>query len=690
MQAERRGFKGVRGDRMKRLVIVESPKKAKEISHFLGKDFIVKATIGHFKDLPEDEIGVDLKTYEPVFEIKSKKHQQILSEIKKLLKEVEEVYIATDPDREGYAIGYFMYEELKKKAKAIKRAEFNEITKSHILERIREAPEFERTNFGLFNAFLGRRVGDRIVGYLLSPIASREIGGRFSVGRVQSPAVRLIVERELEIQNFKPTPYYVITADINKDGGIYTAVYEKQRIEDKTEAEEIFKAVSSEKKATVIKVDKKKTKKSPKPPFTTSTLQQTASSVLKFSPERTMILAQDLFESGLITYHRTDSTRISEQAVKNIRELIKREFSEEFLPAKPKIYRSKNSQADAHEAIRITNFVNLEGQRQLIQEKGLTEDHFKLLKLIYQRTVACQMEDAVFERTNVYLDINGKVFTLSGSVLVFKGFKAVYDIEEEEEETNTIPEFKKGEVLDISGTNMDEKFTKPPARYTEGSLVKKLEELGIGRPSTYATIIKTIKERGYVVKEGSSLKPTENAFHLIEYLNSKYGWVIDYEFTKKMEEFLDKVEENKKDWKEFVKQLHQKSISRSESVVSKKMLDYALDLAKKHGKNIDHILDDPKKIKEFIDSHATKQPSDKQIEYAKSLAERTGLELTEKELSDKNLLKKFIDRAKKEMMKNYQLSEKQKNVLIRYGRQDLIEKPEEALKFIKAKLSKRR
>jgi DNA topoisomerase-1 len=273
-------------------------------------------------------------------------------------------------------------------------------------------------------------------------------------------------------------------------------------------------------------------------------------------------------------------------------------------------------------------------------------------------------------------------------VLKFKGFKAVYDFEEEEEETQNLPKLENGESIKIDTIKMEEKWTKPPPRYTEGSLVKKLEELGIGRPSTYATIIKTIKDRGYVVKEGSSLKPTQHAFDLIDYLNQKYGWVIDYNFTKKMEEFLDKVEENKKDWKEFVKELHQKSISKVKSAVSKKMLDYALDLAKKHGKDIDHILNDPEKIKEFIDNHADKNPSEKQVEYAKALSEKTGLRLTDKELSDKKALKKWIDKAKKEAMKNYQLSEKQKNVLIKYGREDLIEKPAEALRFIASKLKK--
>lgn len=675
----------------KKIVIVESPKKAKEISHFLGKDFIVKATVGHFKDLPENEMGVDLNTYEPKFVIKTQNHKKILSEIKKLAPNAE-VIIATDPDREGYAIGYFMYEELKKKAKEVKRAEFHEITKEHIKEKIKNAIPFEKTNFGLFNAFLGRRVGDRIVGYILSPIASREIGGRFSVGRVQSPAVRLVVEREIEIQNFKPTPYYVLSAVLRTTSHVspftFTAIYENPKIENKEEAEKIYADIKDEKIATIKKVEKKQVKQSPKPPFTTSTLQQTASTVYRFPPEKTMMLAQDLFESGLITYHRTDSVRISEKAIDGIRNLINKEFGKDYLPEKIKVYKSKNTQADAHEAIRITHFVNLEEQKKLIQEKGLSEDHFKLLKLIYERTVASQMADAIFERTNATVDIKGYTFKASGSILKFKGYKAVYDLEEEQEETQNLPDLKNKDVLNIEKIDLEEKFTKPPARYTEGGLVKKLEELGIGRPSTYATIIKTIKERGYVVKENGSLRPTENAFHLIEYLNNRYNWVIDYSFTKKMEDFLDKVEENKKDWKEFVRQLHEKSASKQTVKISKKMLDYAKDLAEKHGKSIEEIKDDPEKLKEFIDAHAEKNPSQKQIEYAKSLAEKTGLKLTEKELSDRKLLTKWIDKAKKEMMKNYQLSEKQKNVLIKYGREDLIDNPAQALKFIKSKLTR--
>jgi DNA topoisomerase-1 len=653
----------------KKIIIVESPKKAKEISHFLGKEFIVKATIGHFKDLPENEMGVDLNTYEPKFIIKSQNHSKNLSEIKQLSVNAEEIIIATDPDREGYAIGYFMYHELKNKAKNIKRAEFREITKDHIVQQLENAIPFEKTNFGLFKAFLGRRVGDRIVGYTLSPIASREIGGRFSVGRVQSPAVRLIVERELEIQNFKPTPYYVLSAILSKSSAKFTATYENPKIENKEEAEKIYEDIKDEKIATVKKVEKKQVKQSPKPPFTTSTLQQTASSVYKFAPEKTMILAQDLFESGLITYHRTDSVRISDKAIEGIRRLINTEFGKDFLPENPRTYKSKNTQADAHEAIRITNFVNLEGQKRLIQEKQLSEDHFKLLKLIYERTIASQMADAIFDRTVALIDIKNYTFKAVGTVLKFAGFKAIYgDIEEEKknqeesEENQNLPPLKDKDILNIEKINLEEKFTKPPARYTEGSLVKKLEDLGIGRPSTYASIIKTIKDRGYIVKEkNGSLKPTESAFKLIEYLDKHYNWIIDYSFTKNMEDFLDEVEENKKSWKEFIKHLYEdtglkqnyENISKKQSTpqISEKMLNYAKALAEKHGKSIEDIKNDPEKLREFISTHVDTKPTEKQIEYAKSLSQKTGLKLTEKELSDKKLLSNWIDKAKNKLSK---------------------------------------
>ena len=673
-----------------KIIIVESPKKAREISKFVGKDYVVKATVGHFKDLPEDKLGVDLKTFEPSFTIKSKNHKKILSEIKKLAKDGE-VYIATDPDREGYAIGYFMYEELKKKAKDIKRVEFHEITPKHIKDRLKKAEEFEKTNQGLFKAFLGRRVGDRIVGYILSPIASKEIGGRFSVGRVQSPAVRLIVERENEIKNFKPKPYYVLSALLEKGDNKITALYEKQKIEDKKLAEKIFEDIKKVGYATVEDVVKKEVKQSPKPPFTTSSLQQVASSQLRFSPEKTMMLAQDLFENGLITYHRTDSVRMSDEAVKGIRDLIRKLYGKEYVPHRIRKYKSKNTQADAHEGIRITNFVPWEEQEKLLAEKGLSEDHKKLLNLIYRRSVASQMADAIYDRTTATFNIGEHKFKTTGSVLKFAGYKKVYDIEEKKDKEEVlIPDLEKGEKLKKLEEKLEEKFTKPPNRYTEGSLVKKLEELGIGRPSTYATIIKTIKDRGYVIKEGSSLKPTENAYHLIEYLDNNYKWVIDYNFTKEMEDYLDDVESNKKDWKGFVKEIYQRTEKEKISKVSQKMKKYALDLAKKYNKDISDILEDYEKLSQFIEEHKETKPSEKQIEYAKSLAEKTGLELPDDVLEDRVKIKKWINKAKKEAMKHYQLSEKQKAILIKNGKEDLINQPEKALKWLENYFKSRR
>ncbi len=605
-----------------KLLIVESPKKAKEIQHFLQQDgFVVKATLGHFKDLPENEIGVDLQTYQPRFVITDTKHRQVFQEILQLAEKSQEIYIATDPDREGYAIGYMMWEELKRKVKSkIFRVEFREITKQHILDQLKNPVLFEKTNTGLFNAFLGRRIGDRIVGYLLSPKHSRMNNASLSVGRVQSPAVRLVVDREIQIQNFKPTPYYVLSALLEKDGIKFTAIYEKPKIEDKETAENIYQDIKDEKQAKVEKVEKKQIKQSPKPPFTTSTLQQSANSVLSLSPEKTMNLAQELFESGLITYHRTDSTRLSEQAVMQLRNLIQTEFGQEYLPKTARTYKSK-TQADAHEAIRITNFVNLEEQRRLIQEKGLTEDHFKLLKLIYERTVACQMEDAVFDKTDILLLIKGYKFKASGSVLKFKGWKVIFDEnteqqagsetgseeDNEEKQNQKLPMLSTGDIINIEKVNNIQKFTKPPDRYTEGSLVRKLEELGIGRPSTYAGIMKTIKDRGYIKVEKGKVIPTEKGFLLIQSLNSNGdSYIIDYNFTKEMEEFLDKVEENKEDWKKFVSELFAK-------------------------------------INFIPEKREVKPPSEKQVEFAKKLAEKHSVEIPEKALQSSFEMKKFID-----------------------------------------------
>jgi DNA topoisomerase-1 len=604
------------------LLIVESPKKAKEISHFLGNGWIVRATVGHFKDLPKKEIGFDFKTYTPKFVITDTKHKEVLNQILSFLPKVNEVFIATDPDREGYAIGHMVYEEIKKKFKGnIYRVEFREITKKHIIEQLKTgAVLFEKTNEGYFKAFLGRRVGDRLIGYTLSPKHSNKLSGRYSVGRVQSPAVKLVVDRDNEIKNFKPTPYYVLSVLLNKDNIQFKAIYESEDKTNKDAMEDIYNQIKNIPTAKVDKIEKKKIRRNPKAPFTTSTLQQSANTTLKFAPEKTMQLAQGLFEAGFITYHRTDSTRLSNEAINDIRTLIKDTYGNNYLNDKVRIFKSKHSQAEAHEAIRITEFVNLETQNKLVNSKNLTLDHFKLLKLIYERTIATQMAGALFDRTIATFDISGYKFKTTGNVLVFKGFLAVFNEEQEDEDkkdenNQKLPALKKGDEVNIIEIKNEEKFTKAPPKFSEASLIKKLENLGIGRPSTYASIIKTIKDRGYIKIEKSKLTATPTAFNIIDSLNSDDNYIIDYKFTKDMEDFLDLVEDNKENWKTFIKTLHNKT-----------------------GGYV------PEK-------RAVKKPSEKQIKFAEALSEQTGLSIPKSALESSYEISKFIDKALKKSKK---------------------------------------
>jgi len=675
------------------LIIIESPNKIKKIAEYSKAK--VKATVGHFKDLPKDNLGIEVDNdYKPVF-VYDKKKKNVIDEIKKLAKN-EVVYIATDPDREGYAIGTFIYQEIKNIAKEIYRAEIHEITKKGVEEALKKAIPFEKTNRGLFNAFLGRRVGDRIVGYILSPITSKELQEPFSVGRVQSPAVRLVVEREREIRNFKSTPYYVIKAVLNK-GKDFIAIHSKSPVEKKEEAEKILNRIKSEKQAVVKEIIKKKQARNPKPPFTTSDLQVVANSQLKFSPEKTMQLAQDLFEAGLITYHRTDSVRISDEFIDKMREFIKNTYTEKYLPEKPNSYKSKNSQAEAHEAIRPTGTYPITEIPRLIKENGLTEEHGKLLELIWKRTIASQMKPAIYDVVNALFQIGNEEFKATGRVLIFDGFLKVYQENEEEEkqkeeeDNQSLPELTQNEKVAVKEIKSEEKWTKPPSRYNEGSLVKMLEKLGIGRPSTYASIMKTIKARGYVKVSKGQLIPTEKGEKLIDYLDKKHKWIIDYEFTKQMEEFLDEVEENKKNWKEFVRQLHERLnfyIPDKDNKPSEKQVEFAKSLAEKTGLEItQEILENKNLLSEWIDK-AMKQekPSDKQIELAKSLSEKTGMELPDKVLDSKKLLSEWIDKtmkqAEKQRKANLKLSEKQIEILKKNGQENLINNPEKALKWL--------
>jgi len=542
------------------LIIVESPTKAKKIQSILKTKTM--STVGHFKDLPDSSLGVDLTTYQPTFVYHDKK-KGLPKELKAAAKG-ETVMLAGDPDREGYAISRHVFDEVQSVAKSCLRLEIFEITEKGLKASLSKAVPFEKTNAGLYHAFLGRRVGDRLVGYILSPMASRDLHGKFSVGRVQSPAVRLVVDREREIRAFVPTAYWVLGILLDKDGVSFLARHVKGKFELKEDAQRIVEAIRGESHAFAEKVERKETRQSPKPPFTTVDLQAAAAARLKLPPEQTMKLAQALFDHGLITYHRTDSVRMAEEFVDEIRRVIGGALGPAYLPNKPNQYQSKNSQAEAHEGIRPTRVHSLNELSRLIAKEGLGEDHARLYDLIFRRAVASQMAQAVYDATSMLFDVAGEKFKASGRVLKFDGFLKVYSEAEEEKERKeddplqALPEIARGERVPKKGESLEEKKTKPPGRFTLGSLVKELERLEIGRPSTYATITRNIVDRGYVREEKGKVVPLPAGETLIDYLREKHGWVIDYELTRRMEGFLDLVVENKESWQRFCRGVHGK------------------------------------------------------------------------------------------------------------------------------------
>ena len=543
------------------LIIVESPTKAKKIQSLLR----VKAlsTIGHFKDLPNGVIGVDLKTYEPTFVFHDRKKH--LPDELRAAANGETVMLAGDPDREGYAISRHIYEEVKSVAKECLRMEIYEVTEKGLKESLAKAVPFEQTNEGLYHAFLGRRVGDRLVGYILSPMASRRLHSIFSVGRVQSPAVRLVVDREREIQAFKTSLYWILNIELNKEGTSFLATHVRGKFEKQPDAQAVIDAIRGETHAVAEKVEQKETRQSPKPPFTTVDLQAAAAARLKFTPEQTMKLAQALFDHGLTTYHRTDSVRMDDAFVAQIREFTETTFGALYVPSKPNQFKSKNSQAEAHEGIRPTHMHPAAGIAALVDKEQLTPEHARLYELIYRRAVASQMAPARYDATLLLFDVLGERFKANGRVLKFDGFLKVYaEVDEEkerkgdEEKVQTLPPVSPGERVPKDRETLEEKKTKPPGRFTLGSLVKELERLGIGRPSTYASITKNITDRGYVKEEKGKVVPLPPGETLIDYLREHHAWVIDYELTSKMEAILDQVVEKKETWQRFCKAVHNK------------------------------------------------------------------------------------------------------------------------------------
>lgn len=577
------------------LIIVESPTKAKKIQSILK--LRAMSTVGHFKDLPDAQIGVDLKTYEPTFVYHERK-MHLPNELRAAAKG-ETVMLAGDPDREGYAISCHIYDEVKSVAKECLRMEIFEVTEKGLKESLARAVPFEQTNAGLYHAFLGRRIGDRLVGYILSPIASKTLRSKYSVGRVQSPAVRLVVDREREIRNFVPSPYWMLDIQLDKDGATFLARHAKGKFQQLADALAIVEAIRDEPHALAIKVEKKEVKQSPKPPFTTVDLQAAAAVRLKFTPEQTMKLAQGLFDQGITTYHRTDSVRMDEAFINEIREFLGKALGAQYLPAKPIGHKSKNSQAEAHEGIRPTHMHSLAEIAAIIKKEGLSPDHAKLYEIIFKRAVASQMAPAIFDSTTMLFEVAGEKFKSAGRVLKFDGFLKVYaEVDEEKERKKDedalqlLPPVEVGELVPKLKENLEEKKTKPPGRFTLGSLVKELERLDIGRPSTYAAITKNITDRGYVKEEKGKVVPLLPGETLIDYLRAKHSWVIDYELTGKMEKFLDQVVDNKETWQRFCKGVHNKMgffappARTAGGGPSEGQLKYAKDLAVKNNLTI--------------------------------------------------------------------------------------------------------
>jgi DNA topoisomerase-1 len=554
----------------KSLVIVESPAKAKTIGKYLGKDFVVKASLGHIKDLPKKDLSVDVDNdFAPHYEVIEGK-KKLIAELKQAAKGVDFIYLAADPDREGEAICWHLKEELEPKkagAPAIFRVMFNEIT-ANAVKKAFDKPL--AVNIHLVEAQQTRRILDRLVGYKISPLLWDKVRRGLSAGRVQTVALRLVVEREREVRAFQKQEYWtidvalnakkapVLNARLNRKGEetpeIGNGELAQQIVDDLAATSYVVKSVATREK-----------RRNPVPPFITSTLQQESSRKLRFSVKRTMMLAQGLYEGkelgkegavGLITYMRTDSTRVSEDALTEVRGFITERYGPTYIPASPNIYKTKKAAQDAHEAIRPTSALRTPESL----EKLLAEDELKLYRLIWMRFVASQMNPAVFDQTTIDINASGKsgvpyIFRATGSVPKFDGFLKVYEEgkdqkdEEDEELKHKLPAVKEGETLRFKEILPEQHFTEPPPRYNEATLVKKLESDGVGRPSTYASILSTILEREYVTKEGGKFKPTELGTVVADLLLESFNDLFDVKYTARMEEELDEIEEGKLEWR---------------------------------------------------------------------------------------------------------------------------------------------
>ena len=539
---------------MKNLIIVESPAKAKTIKNFLGDNYDVIASKGHIRDLPQKKFGIKIKdkSFEPEYEI-SADHDQIVKQIKTLAKKADQIYLATDEDREGEAIAYHIAASIGKQAQELPRIVFHEITKSAISNAL-SSPR--KLNIASVNAQQARRLLDRIVGYKLSPLLNLKIQRGLSAGRVQSAALKIVVDREREILNFKPVEFHSIDAVFKKDLEAELVEFrgkkmEKLSVKNAAQASEIVLTLQKD-RFSVESIESKSRKTNPYPPFMTSTLQQAASTALGFNPRKTMSLAQSLYEGvntkngGAITYMRTDSLNIAKEAIAAARELIGERFGEKYLPKSANLYATKSKGAqEAHEAIRPTD---LKLTPELAQ-KILPRDEYRLYALIYNRFVASQMSPSVSQIQTIIVRGEEGAFKISGRKVEFDGFyKAYGDLDKDK----ILPSLSAGDAMSLQSLSSQQHFTEPPARYSEASLIKKLESLGIGRPSTYAPTISLLTARNYVNIEQKHLVPSEIAFKITEMLEQNFKNIVDSEFTSKMEEKLDDIAENKADWQQIL------------------------------------------------------------------------------------------------------------------------------------------
>ncbi|EOW0925607.1 type I DNA topoisomerase [Campylobacter upsaliensis] len=544
----------------KDLIIVESPAKARTISNFLGNKYEVMASKGHIRDLPKTSFGIKIEEdhFVPEYRI-SKDHSALVKELKEKAAKAGQVYLATDEDREGEAIAYHIAKAIGKDENSLPRIVFHEITQSAIEHALKNP---RKLDINSVNAQQTRRLLDRIVGYKLSPLLGQKIQRGLSAGRVQSAALKIIVDREKEIRAFVPLEYFSIDMIFSKDLEAELVEFDAKKLEklsltNKDRAKLILEECQKA-QFIVENIESKERKIAPPPPFMTSTLQQSASNRLGFTPKKTMMIAQKLYEGvkthqgtmGVITYMRTDSLNLAKEAVKSARELIKEHFGKEYLPSKENIYTTKSKGAqEAHEAIRPTNL----SFTPELAAKYLEKDELRLYTLIYNRFLACQMNPAISQSEGVFARGGRALFKISGRRVLFEGFYKVYG---DMDKDKILPEFKKAEVLKTQKLTMSNHFTEPPSRYSEAGLVKKLESLGIGRPSTYAPTISILSARDYVVIEKKQLVPNEIAFSVTELLEKNFSDIVDSHFTSNLENTLDEIAENKADWQETLKEFY--------------------------------------------------------------------------------------------------------------------------------------